>query len=298
MTNIIRGLAIAAVLSVLPAGPAAASSTDALSFRLLGWYHGKEDISSDQIKCEIPNITDAIADSNYAIGLWNTYGSKTLFFPDINNPLGNPCGGWLQIANFLQFEGITVDRVVFKMSIPGSRRWSTVVPTSRAWPTACRAMRKAVQFVGNRIDPASATDAHSSSGAPNIVFIKMQPIVRTDVINCLRSLFSPLPTDTFSQIPVRIQAFAIGITDQGRSFKSNTINYTLNLRHTCGNGRVDDGEECDPVVSPICARHVCDLTTGRCTNDQTLLCATDDECSEVCTAQGDPSECLCLPAQR
>lgn len=296
MRNAIRGLAVLTLAILL--GGRAAASTDELSFRILGWYGGKADISTDQIKCEIPTTADSIADSNFAVGLWNTFGSQTLMFPDDNNPFGNPCGGWLQFANFLQFEGVTVERVIMKVSIPGARRFQNMVPTARSFPTACRSMRKYVQYVGNRMDPASAVDGHSGSGASNVVFIKMQPMIGTDLIHCLRSQYAPLSTDVFTYLPVRVQATAVGVTDSGQHYRSNTVNYTVNFRHTCGNGRVDDGEECDPVVTPICQRNLCNLVTGHCSNDAALPCSTDDECAEICMPQGDPSECVCLPAQR
>ena len=165
-----RRRAIQLTLSLVALARCALASDDGLVLRALGWYAGKADISSDQVKCEVPTIDTAIPNASFAMGLWNTYGAKTLFFPDENNPFANPCGGWLQLQNNMEYAGITTDRVTIRLRIPGLRATWGQVPTRRAFPTACRRLRQRTLYSSVRLDPASSTADHSGSGAPNVAF--------------------------------------------------------------------------------------------------------------------------------
>jgi hypothetical protein len=57
------------------------------------------------------------------VGLWNTYGSPTLFFPDPANRFGIPCGAWLELRNAMVHQGFTVERVDVRFRIPGALRY-------------------------------------------------------------------------------------------------------------------------------------------------------------------------------
>jgi hypothetical protein len=70
------------------------------------------------------------------------------------------------------------------------------------------------------------------------------------------------------------------------------VAYSLNMRHTCGNGRVDDGEECDMTSPGNTCNGAC--SGGVCTNNPNLGCQTNADCSGSCTAPGGTSECICL----
>ena len=93
-------------------------------------------------------------------------------------------------------------------------------------------------------------------------------------------------------LPLVIKANAVGRADSGDIYRSNTARYTLTLRHTCSNGRVDDGEQCDPNA-------VVDLCDGRCVGGACTIpngaaCTTDGDCVQgTCVAPDDPSECTC-----
>lgn len=268
----------------------AAASTDGLVLHALGFYAGKGDVSSEQIKCEVPTVDTAIPDGAFAMGLWNSYGADTLFFPDQNNPFANPCGGWLQLQSNLAYAGLNVDRVVVRLRVPGLRATWTKVPTRRSFPTACRALRQRTVRTGVRLDPALSTASHSSSGAPDVAFVPLRPLVPTGIIQCLREQYAGLPTEMFSSLSLVARVTAYGVDDLGRAFRSNPVSYTLNLRHVCGNGRVDDGEECDPSAPSQCGGA---CQGGTCSNAPGVACLADQDCVGTCSAQGAPTECTC-----
>lgn len=288
------GRVLAGVLAsmALCAG-AAAASTDGLVFRANGFYRGEADISDEGIKCEIPAVGAAIPDATFQMGLWNTYGAMTLQFPDVNHAFANPCGGYLQLQNNMTAQGINVETVELKFRILGAKRFSSDVPTRRAWPLACREVRRMRIFTGSRLDPVGSTNQPSSSGQSNVAFVQVLPMVSTQIIHCLRAQYAPLPVEQYASFPLVIAARAVGRGDDGETVKTNTVQYTLTLRHTCGNGRWDDGEMCDPTApNNACLLGECS-EDGFC-GDTPIPCVTNADCIGVClTAFGSPSECTC-----
>ena len=288
-----RASALAAVLTVLAATPGRADNNpNGMVFRAVGWFKGKAEITEGRINCEIPNVTNAISEGSFAMGLWNTFGQPTIYYPDINGQFANPCGVWMQLQNNLFNQAINLDRVQLVFRIPGARRFvSAGVPTKNQFPSACRTMRKTTLFMGNRLNPANSSVDTSSSGAPNVAFIEMLPLVAPDLISCLRDSYAPLSTQIFTSLPLVIHGTAFGTSDNGDPFKSNTIRYTLNLRHLCGNGRVDDGEQCDPSAPNTCFGS---CQQNKCSQADNIPCTTDADCSGVCMTPNNPTECICV----
>lgn len=281
---------VAVGLTVLTTG-ALAADTDGLVFRANGLYRGEADISEEGIKCEIPSVGAAIPDGSFNMGLWNTFGSKTLQFPDANNPYGNPCGGYLQLQNNMTAQGINVERVEVKLRIAGARRFRDLVPTRRGWPVACRGLRNVTVFAGTRLDPAGSKDQPSNSGQANVAFVQLLPILTPQIIHCLREQYAPLPTTVYTSLPVVLSVRAFGRADNGDGFKTNPVQYTLTLRHTCGNARIDDGEACDPAAATNpCLLGEC--ASGFC-GSTAVPCLSNADCVGSCIAQGDPMECTC-----
>jgi hypothetical protein len=290
-------VAAAMLVAMLGVGPArAASNPNGAVFRAVGWYKGRSTVSSGTITCEIPTITSAIADGAFAVGLWNTYGFQTIFFPDPNQPFANPCGGWLQLRNNLIDQAIVIDSIDLRFSLAGARRYRAFIPIRNGFPVACRAMRRATLFAGSVLNPVNSTDDVSGSGAPNVTFVQAVPMISPELVNCLRSQFTPLSTSTFTSIPIVATVTAHGTSDSGDQYRSNTVRYTTNLRHTCGNGRVDDGEFCDPYAPSTCSGF-CKIAQGEavgtCSQDDRLGCKIDANCRGDCLLPGDPSECIC-----
>jgi hypothetical protein len=294
MRSLGRGVVVGALLAVMLAAGAASAENNpnGVAFRAVGFFRGRGEIQEGQITCEIPTVEGAIADGAFSMGLWNTFGVPNLNFPDVNGAFSNPCGGWVQLQNNLVDQAIALDRVELRYKIPGARRFRQFVPTRRGFPIACRQMRHETLFVGGIINPINSGQFQSGSGAVNVTFIQLLPLVSTQIFNCLRSQYAPLSTDLYSSLTVRIRATVFGVSDVGDGYRSNTLNYTLTLRHTCGNGRVDDGEFCDPLAPSSCPSGSC--LGGICTSALNRACTTDADCTSVCTTGGIPEECVCV----
>jgi hypothetical protein len=276
---------------VLAAGAVqAGNNPNGIVFRAVGFAAGEAEISGGQIKCQIPDIEGAIRDGNFSTGLWNTYGVPTLMFPDANHPFGNPCGGWLQMQSNLNDQSLALQRVELRFTIPGAGRFRQFVPTRHRFPIACRDFSKTTLFVGAVMNPANGMTGNSSSGAPNVAFVQLLPMVSPQLISCLRDQYAGLSTDLFVSLPLSIRANAVARSDAGVVYRSNTMRYNLTLRHTCGNARVDDGELCDPNAPNTC---VGSCQSNKCSQSENLSCVTDADCLGTCVAAGDPSECIC-----
>jgi hypothetical protein len=280
---------VAALLAVQPAG--ADNNPNGLAFRALGFYKGRAEISVDQITCEIPTVSSAISDGAFAMGMWNTFGFATNYFPDPNHPFGNPCGGWIQLQNNMLDQGVSLTHVDLRYRIQGARRFQPFVPAFRKFPVGCRTFRREKIFIGGYVSPMNSTLDSTGSGRPNVVFAQMLPMVNTQLVHCLRDQYASLSTDMFTSLSLVTRARVFGVSDAGDNFVTNTILYTLNLRHTCGNGRIDDGEACDPrSVLDGCAIGVCEnnecTTSGR-------PCTVNSDCNGVCIPSNDPMECHC-----
>src|SRR5207302_1792709 len=111
-------LAVLVVLG-LTVSARADNNPNGMSFRAVGWFKGKAEISAGDIKCDIPNVSGAISEGAFAMGLWNTYGFQTLMFPDTSNPFGNPCGVWIQLQNNLIDQAINLERIELRFRIAG-----------------------------------------------------------------------------------------------------------------------------------------------------------------------------------
>jgi hypothetical protein len=147
------------------------------------------------------------------------------------------------------------------------------------------------------INPINSTQDQSGSGAPNATFIELFPLVSPQMIFCLRSQYGPLDPNTFVSLPLVIRATGVGFSDNGDTYRTNTIAYHLTLRHTCGNGRIDDGEQCDPAAPDTCSGFCAipqGATNGTCSQDENRKCRGDGDCQGVCMTPNTPTECVCV----
>jgi hypothetical protein len=298
MRNVERGMLVAAFAALLAAGVARADNNpNGMVFRAVGWFKGAGTASGTTVSCTVPTVSSAVQDGVFAMGLWNTFGEQTLLFPDLGNGQADPCGAFMQLQNNLIDQSIQVDHVTLHYKIPGARRFRQFVPARNQFPIACRQLRNETLFVGAIINPVNSTLDTSGSGAPNTVFVQMIPLVTPQLINCLRGQYAPLSTDLYTSLSLVIRATVFGQSDSGDTFQTNPISYTLNLRHTCGNGRIDDGEECDPNAPSTCLG-VCVVpqgsTTGGCSNNQARTCRADTDCEGICFPPNNPTECVCV----
>ena len=172
----------------------------------------------------------------------------------------------------------------------------TVIQVQAApWTVFVQQVAGSARFLctGSVVDPSHVlTAAHCLFDEAGTQAQPTQLSIRAGVSN----FTAPLSTDLYSSLSLVIRATVFGQSDTGEMFKANPISYTLNLRHSCGNGRVDDGELCDPNGLETC-RGFCVIpqgqTNGSCSNDKNRLCQFDADCQGVCTPPNIPQECVC-----
>ena len=111
------------VIAMLAAAPCAsvAGTVDGLVLRTGGFVRGEAEITAERIRCDVPGPASAIPDGTFALGLFDTFGVATRFFPDPLNPFGNPCGGWLRVESALRTQGVTVEGVTLRYRLRGAR---------------------------------------------------------------------------------------------------------------------------------------------------------------------------------
>jgi hypothetical protein len=246
-------------------------------------------------------VSGAFPDNTLTVGLNNTFGIETIHFPDSNNPFGNPCGGWVQLWNSMRNQGINVNKMRTKYRVGGARRFNGLVAQRRGFPLACRELRKQKLFLGTRLGPNNPfAPPSSNSGLPNVAFIQVFPQYSADLINCIRDEYASLPSAAFTSLPLIAKTKVYGIADNGDRFRSNTIRYTLTLQHVCGNGRIDNFEECDPTVAGAGGAPATQCTFGavcaggECVRNPTRACASSADCIGTCADQGARNECSCV----
>lgn len=298
-----RTVWVALFAGLIVAGPAA-SSSDGLVLRATGWYQGEASIAEGSITCQVPDISGAFPDNTFVMGLWNTFGTPTVVFPDFTNPFGNPCGGWVQAWNSMRTQGLFLTKIVTKYKIAqGNKRFGRtgLVPMRNSFPLACRQFRRQVLFLGSRLEPNNPfASESSSSGRPNVAFVQVFPQFGADMLACIRDEFASLPTEAFTSLPLVTRSKIYGIADNGEKYRSNTIRYTLTLLHTCGNGRIDNFEECDPSLTDPGGGTIVQCTgralciNNACLDNPSRACASSADCVGTCGEQGSRIECSCI----
>jgi hypothetical protein len=279
--------ALAVTLLVAGAGSARAQSTDGLSLRAVGFFDAE---SSGSGTCTVPSSTSGVPVSSDVMGLWNTFGIPTIIYPP------TACQGFMELENTMTAQGVSIQKVDIRLRIAGANRFRQYVPTRNGFPTACRNLRHSTIFAGAHLFPVGTPPevGNTGAGVTHLAFVGLFPMVDTQVLSCLREQYSGLPANVYVSFPLVIRAVATGITDSGKTLKSNPIQFTLTLLHLCGNGRIDNGEVCDPNAPNTCDIGPCDATAGVCRGDASVRCQTDAECAGRCLQEGDPMECSCL----
>jgi len=288
MGNRWKRLRAAVAASMLVAGPAAAGvPDDGLSLRAVGFFEAS---SSGDGTCTVPSATSGIPVSSDAIGLSHTFGDPTVMYPQ------SRCLGWMQLQNVMTAQGVSIDRVDIRLRIAGAGRFRQFVPTRNGFPTACRNLRRSTIFAGAHLFPYGTPPdvGNTGAGVPHLAFVNLFPMVDAQALSCLREQYTGLPASVYVSLPLIIRAVATGITDSGERLRSNPIKFTLTLLHLCGNGRIDDGELCDPNAPDTCNVGPCDVAVNSCRDNPAIFCQTDADCAGRCLQEGDPMECSCL----
>ncbi|HEY8517379.1 MAG TPA: hypothetical protein VIS07_17850 [Candidatus Binatia bacterium] len=199
------GLALAAAV-LAGCGGGGGNNDQGIVFRAGGTFQSQASIQPDQITCTEPITVDgAIADNTATISL-----SGTTFFPNPNDPFGDPCGGWLQLINNLSNQFINVTEVVFSYDIPGA--------AVQIGPHAIN--------IGATIPPTTFQGT-TPSGEPNVVFVSLQGnIVPPQIMAQLNQNVNRLPAPPYV---MNVFMYARGRSDQGTNYETNEIGYTITV---------------------------------------------------------------------
>ncbi|MEW6272735.1 MAG: hypothetical protein AB1689_25950 [Thermodesulfobacteriota bacterium] len=200
------GLALVSAVLVAGCGGSGNNNDQGIVFRAGGTFQAQASIQPDQITCTEPVTVDgAIADNAASISL-----STTRFFPDENDPFGDPCGGWLQLINNLSSQFINVTEVSLRYDIPGAA--IEVGP----WSVS----------LGASIPPTSFQN-DTPSGQANVVFVSLLGnIVPEPIIAQLNQNVNRLPSTPYV---MNVFIVARGQSDQGTNYETNEIGYTINV---------------------------------------------------------------------
>ncbi len=273
---------LTAAIMVVGTAPARASD-DGMVLRAVGFFDAESSGAGGQ--CTIPSSSSGIPVSSDVVSL-----TRTVVYPF------SSCDGYVELQNVMTSQGISIDRMDMKLRIAGAKRFRQYVPTRNNFPAACRALRKSTIFTGAHLFPGGTPPdyGNTAAGVGHLAFVQLLPMFDAQMFSCLREQYSGLPPNVYVSLPLVLNVTAHGITDNGEKVRSNPIEFTLTLLHLCGNGRIDEGEMCDPNAPDTCGKGPCDQTAHACRNQLSLSCVTDADCAGRCIQEGDPNECQCL----
>lgn len=186
-------------------GGADGNNDQGIVFRAVSFVRGPESIDEDQIRCTEPTTQNSILDTAWVIEL-----NTTDFFPDRNDPFGNPCGGYIALENDLATMAMNVQEVTVEYEIPGAG----ITPPENSIS------------VGWRINPTSSLD-ESSSGQPNLIYAQLVgQMLPEQMLTWLEQNRNVLPATPYS-----MNAFfrAKGQADNGTRYTSNEIGYQFTI---------------------------------------------------------------------
>lgn len=186
-------------------GGADGNNDQGIVFRAVSFVRGPESIDADQIRCTEPTTQNFIIDPSWVIDL-----DSTRFFPDRNDPFGNPCGGFIALENNLAVQAVNVQQIVIQYEIPGAG----IAPP------------ETTIFTGLRINPTSSTD-ENSTGQVNLIYAQLVgQMLPEPIVTWLEQNINVLPSTPFQMI-AEFEAFAQ--SDDGTRYISNPIDYQFTI---------------------------------------------------------------------
>ena len=181
------------------------SQTDGLVLDATGIWRGPESISGSTITCTEVSVSNAIVDNAFTI-----YLNLVRAFPDRNNALADPCGGYLGVENNLTELAMNVRTIDVRYEVVGS---DVAIPSHQI-------------ATGFQIPSASSTVA-TTSGQPNLVYAEMvAQFVPAMVLDFLREREGQLP-----EMPYQLNAYAraTGQSEAGKQYRSGEVGYTFTI---------------------------------------------------------------------
>lgn len=202
----VGGLALALALVAGCGGGSDGNNDQGIVFRASGIFRSLTNITPDRITCTEPlTVEQSISDTTGQISL-----SSTFFYPDRNDPFGDPCGGQLALQNSLVTQSLNVQFVTIEYQVAGA---AVQVQTN-------------VVNTGITIPPASC-EGCTASGQDGLVFLQLLgQLVPEQTIAFLNQNVNRLPAT-----PYQMDLFitASGQSDQGTNYTTNEIGYTLTV---------------------------------------------------------------------
>ncbi len=186
-------------------GGADGNNDQGIVFRAVSFVRGPESIDDNQIRCTEPTTQNAIIDSAWVIRL-----DDQTFFPNRNDPFGNPCGGYIALENNLFEMAINVQEITVQYEIPGAG----ISPPENSISS------------GIRVNPTNTLD-ESSSGQPNLVYAQLVgQMLPEQIMTWLEQNRNVLPATPYS-----MNAFfrARGQADNGTRYTTNEIGYQFTI---------------------------------------------------------------------
>ena len=186
-------------------GGGAGNNNQGIVFRATGFVRGLESIQAGRISCTEPNVQSAVIDQAFTLSI-----GTVLDFPNRNDPLANPCGGYIGLQNNLDTMSMNVQEISVRYEIPGA---AIEIPTH------------SISF-GQTIPPA-LSDSETPTGEPNLIYAELVgQMVPRNIIVFLNQNVNLLPAT-----PYLMNAFflARGQADNGDQFQSNEIGYQFTI---------------------------------------------------------------------
>jgi len=195
-----------ALALVAGCGGGGGNNDQGIVFRASGIFRSLTNITPDRITCTEPlTVESAIADSAGTVSL-----SGTLFYPNRNDPVGDPCGGQLALVNSLVSQSINVQFVTVEYQVAGA---AVQVPTH-------------VINAGITVPPPTC-EGCTSSGVDGLQYLLLtEQIVPEITMTFLAQNVNRLPATPY-QMDVFITAS--GQSDQGTNYESNQIGYSITV---------------------------------------------------------------------
>ncbi len=186
-------------------GGGGSNNDQGIVFRSTGIYRGLEAIEEDKITCTEPTVSNAIIDTAFTIDL-----SGMRWFPDRNDPFGDPCGGYIGLQNNLETQSINVQEISIRYEVPGA---SIAIPST------------SVSF-GQTILPTSST-VTTPSGQVNLIYAQLVgQIVPRELLVFLNQNSNSLPGTPYEMNAILV---ARGQSEQGTNYETNEVGYQLTI---------------------------------------------------------------------
>jgi hypothetical protein len=187
-------------------GGSGGNNDQGIVFRATGIFRTLTSVSGGTITCTDPITTaQAITDSAGRISL-----SSTRFYPDRNDGVADPCGGYVGLQNNLSQQSVNAQFASVRYEVPGS---AVQVPDNPV-------------NVGLTVPPPSCEDC-TSSGLPGLAYLPLvQQLVPEPIIAFLNQFQNQLPTPPYQ---MNVFVTVSGQSDQGTNYTTNEIGYTITV---------------------------------------------------------------------